>query len=74
MLNLSNLLRMFCSNGSREASRSSSAFSRSRCRFEGLLFVTPSFGCGFKLELEEDGRGLIHIINKNVILAEQLNW
>ena len=44
MLNLSSLLNMFCSNGSNEAKRSSSAFSRSRCLLEGLLFVMPSFG------------------------------
>lgn len=43
---------MFCSNGSREASRSNSAFSRSRCLFDGLLFVTPSFGCGFRLKVK----------------------
>jgi hypothetical protein len=41
---------MFCSNGKRLAKVSSSAFSLSRCRLLGLLFVTPSFGGGFKLQ------------------------
>jgi len=41
---------MFCSKGSSEARRSSSALRRSRCRFDGLLFVTPSLGGGFRLE------------------------
>lgn len=49
MLSRSSLLRMFCSNGSSEASRSSSALRRSRCRFDGLLLVTPSLGGGFRL-------------------------
>lgn len=49
MLNRSSLLRMFCSKGNNEASRSSSALRRSRWRFDGLLFVTPSLGGGFRL-------------------------
>jgi len=53
MLSLSSLLRIFCSNGKSDANESNSAFSLSRCRFEGLLLVTPSFGGGFKLQVEE---------------------
>lgn len=53
MLSLSSLLRIFCSNGKSDANKSNSAFSLSRWRFEGLLLVTPSFGGGFKLQIEE---------------------
>jgi len=42
--------KIFCSNGSRFARVSSSAFSRSRCLLLGLDLVTPSFGGGFKLQ------------------------
>lgn len=49
MLSRSSLLSIFCSKGSSDASRSSSALRRSRCRFDGLLLVTPSLGGGFRL-------------------------
>lgn len=52
MLSRSSLLSMFCSKGSSEASRSSSALRRSRCRFDGLLLVTPSLGGGFRLHID----------------------
>lgn len=47
----SSLLRMFCSNGRREARWSSSALRRSLWRFDGLDFWTPSFGGGLMLKL-----------------------
>lgn len=60
MLSRSSLLSIFCSKGSSEARRSSSAFSRSRCRFDGLLLVTPSLGGGFRLQNKKKK----HQINK----------
>jgi len=56
MLSRSSLLSIFCSKGSSEASRSNSAFNRSRCRFDGLLLVTPSLGGGFRLQITEKKR------------------